>query len=412
MRVAVVVLGDLGRSPRMLYHALALADGVGDVDLVGYVETALDGAVASHPRIRVHTLSTPARRGPGPLFVLHGALRVVRQAITLLRLLLGRVERPDVLLVQNPPAVPTLLVALIAARARRARLIVDWHNFGWAMLALRLGARHPVVRLARGHEHAIGRRADAHLCVSRAMAAELAAHGIAGAVVLHDLPAERFAPTPEPLRHALLARLAGALRLPELSHAPALVVSPTGFTADEDVGLLIEAAERYDAAIGRDGAAFPDLLIVVTGTGPLRDHWASRMAALRLRRVHMRALWLETDDYPVFLGAADLGVSVHRSSSGLDLPMKIADLLGAGVPVCALDYGTCLAEVMRDGENGLLFATGAELAAQLETLFRGFPDEADLLAGLRRNVAHTRDPRWRDAWTAAARPLFVSRSPA
>lgn len=393
----------------MLYHALALADAVGDVDLVGYVETALDRTVAGHPRIRIHPLSTPVRHGPGPLFVLHGALRVARQAVALLRLLAG-LERPDVLLVQNPPAVPTLLVALIAARARGARLIVDWHNFGWAMLALRLGPRHVVVRLARRHERALGRRADAHLCVSRAMAAELAAHGVGGAVVLHDRPAERFAPTPVPLRHALLARLAGALQLPDLPCAPALVVSPSGFTADEDIGLLIEAAERYDAAIARDGAAFPDLLIVVTGTGPFRDDWTRRMAELRLGRVHLRTLWLDADDYPAFVGAADLGLSLHRSSSGLDLPMKIADLLGAGVPVCALDYGPCLAEVMRDGENGLLFTTGPELAAQLEALFRGFPDQADLLAGLRRNIAQAGGDHWRDAWTAAARPLFVPRS--
>ena len=39
--------------------------------------------------------------------------------------------------------------------------------------------------------------------------------------------------------------------------------------------------------------------------------------------------------------------------------MKMADLFGAGVPVCALDYGACLAERVRHGDNGLLFSTGA-----------------------------------------------------
>ena len=34
--VCVVVLGDVGRSPRMQYHALSLADGGFSVDVVGY----------------------------------------------------------------------------------------------------------------------------------------------------------------------------------------------------------------------------------------------------------------------------------------------------------------------------------------------------------------------------------------
>lgn len=36
MRVQVVVLGDIGRSPRMQYHALSIAKHGGLVDLVGY----------------------------------------------------------------------------------------------------------------------------------------------------------------------------------------------------------------------------------------------------------------------------------------------------------------------------------------------------------------------------------------
>lgn len=36
-RVQVLVLGDIGRSPRMQYHALSIAKNGGLVDLVGYL---------------------------------------------------------------------------------------------------------------------------------------------------------------------------------------------------------------------------------------------------------------------------------------------------------------------------------------------------------------------------------------
>lgn len=36
VRIQVVVLGDIGRSPRMQYHALSIAKHGGTVDLIGY----------------------------------------------------------------------------------------------------------------------------------------------------------------------------------------------------------------------------------------------------------------------------------------------------------------------------------------------------------------------------------------
>src|SRR5260221_13128701 len=64
MRAAVVALGDLGRSARMLYHARALAAAGVDVDLVGFEGTPVPKAIGSDPRITIHRLNPATlRRG-------------------------------------------------------------------------------------------------------------------------------------------------------------------------------------------------------------------------------------------------------------------------------------------------------------------------------------------------------------
>ena len=301
-RVTVIVLGDFGRSPRMQYHTLALAESGANVDVIAYAGTAPIAALRAHPRVRLHLMSAPLawkKRDLPPVVVIALATaRLCKQMLQLLALLALRVRKPDFVLVQNPPAVPTLLVALIAARAYSAKLIVDWHNFGSSMLALHFRQENWLVRMALWYEKTLARRANAHLCVSEAMRSELAeSWGIPGAIVLYDRPAAHFAPTPPDVRQDLLCRIGGELDFPyNHDHRPALIVYPTSWTADEDFSLLLEAAIKCDAMIdGHDREAdqpFTRLLIVITGRGPLRRHYEKEIARLQLAKVHLRTVWL------------------------------------------------------------------------------------------------------------------------
>lgn len=83
-----------------------------------------------------------------------------------------------------------------------------------------------------------------------------------------------------------------------------------------------------------------------------------------------------------FPGSADIGISLHSSSSGLDLPMKVVDMLGCSLPVLALDF-PCLDELIIDGRNGLTFSDAAGLERCLETVLGDFPNADNWL---RRNV--------------------------
>jgi beta-1,4-mannosyltransferase len=87
--------------------------------------------------------------------------------------------------------------------------------------------------------------------------------------------------------------------------------------------------------------------------------------------------------------------------------MKVADLFGAGVPVCALDYGACLAERVRHGDNGLLFSTPQQLADVLFELFETFPGRQQQLERLRAGARKSARPTWEEGWNREARAVLL-----
>jgi beta-1,4-mannosyltransferase len=414
MRAAVVALGDLGRSARMQYHAHALVSNGVDVDLVGLEGTPLSKRITDDPRITVHRIKGTRLRIRrslyGSSYAVAGLFDAARLGLRLWRTL-RRLPRPDLVLVQNPPAFPTFAVTWWSLRRRGVRFFIDWHNLGYTLLRLRLGHWHPAIRLARWVERRDARRVDANLCVSRGLAAFLESRfGVTNAHVLYDRPASAFVPIERGDRERHRQALFG--RLGVHGGTVGFVVCPTSWTEDEDFDVIIDAVVRLEHRIrGWESAGrerrFPDLVVLVTGDGERRAEFERRFAGLPARRIHLRARWLEPDDYPRVVGSADLGLCLHRSSSGLDIPMKIADLFGAGVPVLALDYGACLAERVRHGDNGLLFSTAEQLADIVFDLFESYPADQKRLERLRAGARKSSRPTWEEGWTREARPVLL-----
>ena len=421
MRVAIAVLGDLGRSPRMCNHALAAAQRGADVDLIGYRGTRCAAEIENHPRIRIRRMRDPLARfrRRSSTSIPRALLRLLLQHLQLCRVLCFATRSPDVILVQCPPALPTLGVAWFAARIRAARLAIDWHNFSSVLLPSRIAAKKSIVRATRAYERILGRLSDTHLCVSSAMKRELSERlGISDAVVLYDDPNARFIALPPSERSSQLRRLLSE-HFPAFepwrdgAQRPACIVCPTSWSEDEDLTILLDAlvllGKRIDEAEAGSNRKFPELLVLITGRGPLRDAFERRIAERPFRRIRIGTAWIPADDYPRLLAAADLGLCFHRSASGVDLPMKLADMFGAGLPACALDYGPCLSERFDRGETGLTFTGSQQLADQLYELFAGFPAETPTLDRLREGVARSDRIRWEEGWGELAEPVLLGK---
>jgi beta-1,4-mannosyltransferase len=396
----------------MQYHAVSLAEAGGEVDLIGLEGAPPIAAVSDHPRIHVHQLadrsvSTRARGGVGR-FVIASMFRAARQAFRLWGVLM-RVPKPDTILVQNPPAVPTLGVAWLVAKLRGARLVIDWHNLSHTVAAVRLGERHRAVRALARSERRWARRAGAHLAVSKAMADRLQREYGVRATVVYDRPPLAFSRPSAADGDAVWVKVAtsaglGPDRIP-------MVVCPTSWTPDEDFDLLLEALERADRTLtGRSGSpsSTPQLAVILTGKGPLRETFEARAARRNFKSVVVRTLWLEPADYPVCVGMADLGLCLHQSSSGLDLPMKLADFRGAGVPAAAFDYSPVLAEALTNGKEGVTFRDPGELANLLVSVAKRSATSDSPLARSRAWLAAHPAERWEDQWKATAGPVLIA----
>ncbi|ORY35203.1 hypothetical protein BCR33DRAFT_759125 [Rhizoclosmatium globosum] len=411
----VLVLGDVGHSPRINLHALSMAnkllnlnkakrEGPKDANglntvylvttgrvyltlslftgithlthLIGYKGSKVADALTSHPLLRIHSIAPPSKIiASNPVrceLVWHGT----RSNTILIR---WRCE-------DESTAIPTLIIAQLLRLLRGTKLIIDWHNFGFSIMALGKGESNKIVNLQNDgiltinrYEITFGRYADAHLCVTKAMAHHLkTVFRVKGPViVLYD-------------------------RAP--SHFHRLTLPDTSWTPDEDFSILLDALVHYDT---HATPRHKNLVIVVTGKGPLKAHYLSKIPSLNLSpRVKVLTAWLTVEDYPKLLGAADLGVCLHTSSSGLDLPMKVVDMFGCGLPVAAVTYPCLAEEMVVDGVNGVLVRDGVGLGGVLLRLFDGKSGEEEV-EELRKGTEAFQRERWDENWERCVGGLVV-----
>ncbi|KAF2457475.1 putative beta-1,4-mannosyltransferase [Lineolata rhizophorae] len=406
--VQVVVLGDIGRSPRMQYHALSIAKHGARVDIIGYKESDVHPEIQSDELINVvpiPPLPKRLRASNRLLFVFTAPFKILWQVLSLYYVLGYGTKPAKWMLVQNPPSIPTLALAWFVCFFRNTRLVIDWHNFGYSILALKLGPSHPLVRISARYEAIFSRFAFTHFAVTDAMARLMKEQYNVIALPLHDRPPMHFQPLTQEQRDSFLGRLPETAKFAEevKTGGAKIVVSSTSWTADEDFSILLDALVAYSSEASLVASRLPRIIAIITGKGPQKEHYLSRIKSLtdqnKLSKAVIQTAWLSASDYALLLGAADLGVSLHTSSSGVDLPMKVVDMFGTGLPVVGWSDFEAWPELVQEGVNGRGFKSSDQLKQLLVDLLN---EGAGQLDKLREGALRECGRRWDEEWDPVA----------
>jgi beta-1,4-mannosyltransferase len=175
-------------------------------------------------------------------------------------------------------------------------------------------------------------------------------------------------------------------------------MSSTSFTEDENFMVMIEGLDYVQTLITKH--KLPNIRVVVTGKGPQKAEY-EKLFEERNRdaweNIHVSTAWLEADDYPKFVGACDLGVCFHTSSSGLDLPMKVVDMFAATLPAFAINY-EAIGELVLDKQNGRLFTDRNDLSQLIFEILKEGPNSPTLAKYRKHLSTGFAKERWESHW--------------
>ena len=416
-KICIVVLGDIGRSPRMQYHAKSYCLEKFEINLVGFSGSKPTPFLTSSLQVKFNYLVEAPERPKWFPSTGYYIIKTIFIALQLLIVLLFCVEKPKQFLVQNPPSIPTMFIVWLVSRIKGSEYVVDWHNYGFSILALNVkNSNHPLVKFSYIFEGFFGYLADKNYCVSKAMKNDLLLKWKIKADVLYDRPPEEFKETTVEEKHKLFLKLSNeghrifqgknpqstvftmmknsSVILKE--DRPAILISSTSWTEDEDFSILLSALEIYQVK-KYTLKNLPNLICIITGKGPLKEFYLKKIKEKSFENVQVITPWLSSEDYPKVIGSGDLGICLHTSSSGLDLPMKVVDMFGSGLPVCAIKF-SCLEELVKHGSNGLAFEDSNQLAEQLVDLLKTFPNQCTKLHEFRNNLKEFQKTRWHPNW--------------
>ena len=348
VHAVVLVLGDIGRSPRMQYHVKSLLSyrylpthsgsrpglhvrvhvtvvgyqGEKTIDFTPRCSSSSSNSINSSSRSSSSTVDMQyiptfrfdaLRRIP----ILHALCKGIALLIAIIHILMFKIKRYEVIIIQNPPCLPALIASILVSWLRgssnnSSRIVVDWHNLGFSMFAESLGPNHMLVRLTRFMEYMFTARAQYHLCVSDAMKQWLQREFSLRPVVLYDRPPDIFcrAPIDPQLRHDLLRRIG-------LTDSQLFSGQTSSIPVIRDEGVVVRDDEVPAAPTGRHqcggvisaAISVEDIGCTIQTTRTYSPHDSAQTVRLRtLREDRVGVLisstsWTEDEDFELLLDA-------------------------------------------------------------------------------------------------------------
>ena len=390
---AVLVVGDLNRSPRMLNHCISLTESfpeINEVSLIGYNGGDIRSDISSNSKIKQYYIrqgiNKLLRKLPRFLFIFVALIKIITQIISLTWILF-RIPKFKFLILQNPPGIPSMLICWIMCKLRGGKFIIDWHNYGYTILKVNNRPKF-LVNLACRYEKYFGKKSDLNFCVSQAEKRDLKKEFGIEAICLPDRPVKGlFKFLNEQEANELYKKYPNELsslidsHLPEnKNNKPIVMISSTSWTPDEDFSILLQSFIKTEemilehiedkdkkSSINVTKEKIKKILFLITGRGPLRDNFMKKVNEAKLKYFDVKSIWLDSDDYPKLLSLVDLGISLHYSSSGIDLPMKVVDMFSGCLPVASIYYDT-IVELVEENKNGFLFKNDKELCKILKNV--------------------------------------------
>lgn len=434
--IAVLVLGDIGRSPRMLRHAQSFINNLNDnydVHLVGFLISGIPSRLKNNSRVHLHNITSykmNVTQGSKISFLFYAFFKISSEILSLFWILILSQKMSPLthIIMQNPPSVPIVIIAKITSIIKGSIFIIDWHNFGFSILALKQTGF--VVKMYKLIERHVGKLADIHLTVTKEMKKFLKIYwkfNDKNIHCLYDRATLKFInktindKDDKKLWDIDIKKHFNKDNIKNLKQAKddnLWMISSTSWTPDEDLNMLLDdkVLQNINEEIkSLDKDKRRKIVLFITGKdeGNLRTEFEGKLKDLSLEYIDVITIWLGShDNYIHLLKWCDIGLCFHKSSSGLDLPMKVVDMFGVNIPVIAINFDEiemkkimgidnddvkcALNELVQHNQRGLIFDKPQELTKYVLDVYND--RDCELIKKFKGNIESFRKYRWDTEW--------------